>query len=392
MICRGLARQAGFARGRRCRHSPSLHSPFAALPRTRPRHARKHQARVLRDVCGAPHLHADPGRPSRRAARQAREREHRRDGGADPRRCTRLPDRRGARRAGRHLPCHQELPGAHAQPADRVEQRRGLRYGRRQGLHGGRRAGGQPVGGQPPLGRRARARDAVDAVEAHHRDRPRHAPRGRHEPQHLHWQRSAGQDHRHRRARQRGEPRGGALPRPVRHAGAGLRPLPLRRGGRAARRQEGRARYVDGRGRLRVGQLPAHRGDPRHDRGEAVRAHEADGVLHQHRARLHPRREGAGGAAESQEDRRRRARRVGQGAPAHRSSPAEVRQRAGEPAHGRRHQGGARQHGQDRRRAAARGPRRQAPPRLINPQAWPLYARRFEQILGSRPIAPPRSI
>ncbi len=62
---------------------------------------------------------------------------------------------------------------------------------------------------------------------------------------------------------------------------------------------------------------------------------------------------------ESQEDRRRRARRVGQGAPAHRSSPAEVRQRAGEPAHGRRHQGGARQHGQDRRRAAARGPRRQ---------------------------------
>ena len=86
----------------------------------------------------------------------------------------------------------------------------------------------------------------LDAVEAHHRDRPRHAPRGRHEPQHLHWQRSAGQDHRHRRARQRGEPRGGALPRPVRHAGAGLRPLPLRRGGRAARRQEGRARYADG--------------------------------------------------------------------------------------------------------------------------------------------------
>jgi D-3-phosphoglycerate dehydrogenase len=33
-----------------------------------------------------------------------------------------------------------------------------------------------------------------------------------------------------------------------------------------------------------------------------------------------------------------------------------------------------------------------APLRLINPQAWSLYARRFEQILGSRPIAPPRSI
>ena len=29
-----------------------------------------------------------------------------------------------------------------------------------------------------------------------------------------------------------------------------------------------------------------------------------------------------------------------------------------------------------------------APPRLINPQAWPFYARRFEQILGRKPTPP----
>ena len=29
-----------------------------------------------------------------------------------------------------------------------------------------------------------------------------------------------------------------------------------------------------------------------------------------------------------------------------------------------------------------------APPRIVNPQAWPLYARRFEQVFGSKPAAP----
>ena len=29
------------------------------------------------------------------------------------------------------------------------------------------------------------------------------------------------------------------------------------------------------------------------------------------------------------------------------------------------------------------------PPRIVNPEVWPLYARRFEQIFGSKPIAPP---
>jgi D-3-phosphoglycerate dehydrogenase len=33
-----------------------------------------------------------------------------------------------------------------------------------------------------------------------------------------------------------------------------------------------------------------------------------------------------------------------------------------------------------------------APPRIVNPEVWPLYARRFEQLLGKRPEAPsPRS-
>jgi D-3-phosphoglycerate dehydrogenase len=26
------------------------------------------------------------------------------------------------------------------------------------------------------------------------------------------------------------------------------------------------------------------------------------------------------------------------------------------------------------------------PPRIVNPQVWPLYARRFEQIFGSKPV------
>jgi D-3-phosphoglycerate dehydrogenase / 2-oxoglutarate reductase len=29
------------------------------------------------------------------------------------------------------------------------------------------------------------------------------------------------------------------------------------------------------------------------------------------------------------------------------------------------------------------------PPRMVNPEAWPAYARRFEQIFGSKPVAPP---
>jgi D-3-phosphoglycerate dehydrogenase / 2-oxoglutarate reductase len=28
------------------------------------------------------------------------------------------------------------------------------------------------------------------------------------------------------------------------------------------------------------------------------------------------------------------------------------------------------------------------PPRMVNPQVWPLYARRFERMFGSRPVAP----
>ena len=52
----------------------------------------------------------------------------------------------------------------------------------------------------------------------------------------------ARQDHRHRRPRPRREPRGRAVPRSARHAGAGLRPLSFGRGDGAARRRESGAR------------------------------------------------------------------------------------------------------------------------------------------------------
>ena len=59
--------------------------------------------------------------------------------------------------------------------------------------------------------------------------------------------------------------------------------------------------------------------------------------LHHHRARLHSRRGCAAPGAARQAHRRRRPRRLGQGAAAAGASAAAVRQRAGEPAHRRRH-------------------------------------------------------
>ena len=61
-----------------------------------------------------------------------------------------------------------------------------------------------------------------------------------------------------------------------------------------------------------------------------------------------------------QENRRRRARRVGKGAAAGQSSADAIRQRDGDAAHGGRHQGGAHQDGPHRRRADARCAGRQA--------------------------------
>ena len=72
---------------------------------------------------------------------------------------------------------------------------------------------------------------------------------------------------------------------------------------------------------------------------------------------------------------------AGDGPPA-----AAIRQRDREPAHRRRHQGGARQHGQVRGRAADPDARRQEPPRMVNPEVWPAYAKRFE--LGAFGNAP----
>ena len=162
--------------------------------------------------------------------------------GADPGRGARLPDRCGARRTGAAFPRRCGPAAARAEPADRLQQRRGLRSRRCRGLHGGGRAGRQPVRRQRPFGRRACARHAADAVEAHHRGRPRAAARSQCQPQRADRHRGAGQDHRHRRARQCRPPHRRTLQGPARHEGAGLRSLSLGDRDGGARRREGRAR------------------------------------------------------------------------------------------------------------------------------------------------------
>ena len=64
-------------------------------------------------------------------------------------------------------------------------------------------------------------------VEAHHRGRPRAAARPQCQPQCADRQRSAGQDHRHHRARQCRPPHRRTLQGPAAHEGAGLRSLSL---------------------------------------------------------------------------------------------------------------------------------------------------------------------
>ncbi len=92
----------------------------------------------------------------------------------------------------------------------------------------------------------------------------------------------------------------------------------------------------------------------------AVRPDAEARLFHHRGARLHHRREGAGGRAAQQADRRRRPRRLLEGAAGDGPPAAAIRQRDREPAHRRRDQGGPRQHGQVRRRAAHPGARRQA--------------------------------
>ena len=121
-----------------------------------------------------------------------------------------------------HFHVARRPAAARAEPPDRLQQRRGLRSRRCRGLHRGGRAGRQPVRRQCAFGRRTRARHAADAVEAHHRGRPRAAPRPRRQPQRPDGHRGAGQDHRHRRARQCRPPHRRALQGPARHEGAGL--------------------------------------------------------------------------------------------------------------------------------------------------------------------------
>ena len=144
-----------------------------------------------------------------------------------------------------HFHVHAGSAEAGAEPADRVLERRGLRSRRRRCLHGGGRARRQSIRRQRQFGRRACARHAADAVQAHPRSRPRAAPRGQCQSQRADGQRGAGQDHRHRRHRQCRPPHRRAVQGPAAHEGDRLRPLSDRGGNRRAGRGEGRAPRSD---------------------------------------------------------------------------------------------------------------------------------------------------
>ena len=71
--------------------------------------------------------------------------------------------------------------------------------------------------------------------------------------------------------------------------------------------------------------------------------------------------------------------------PPARSSAAAPRQRDRDAAHRRRHRGDHVRHVDGRGRAMDRAAARPGPAPLVNPEAWPRYSRRFEDIIGIRP-------
>ena len=216
-------------RGRAAAIPPSRSSP--ALCRTEScqesckENDRQQQARVLRQISRPRDLCRNPQSPPRRAARPAGERQSRCGRSADPVGGACLSGRRGARRNRQAFPCRSGSAEAGAEPADRVLERRGLRSRRRRCLHGGGRARRQSIRRQRQFGRRACARHAADAVQAHPRSRPRAAARGQRQSQCADRQRGAGQDHRHRRDRQCRPPHRRALQGPAAHEGDRLRSL-----------------------------------------------------------------------------------------------------------------------------------------------------------------------
>ena len=182
-------------------------------------HGGRQQARVFRQRSGPPDIHRDRREARRHPSRQAEERQPRRYRNPDPRRRACLPDRLGARRTREEISRRPGPLAPHAEPADRLDQRRGLRHRQPEGLHRSRRALPQPGRRQQGGGRRARARDDAVALEAHRRGRPRDPPRNP-RPQHLHGPRPARPDRRHRRPRQCRQAPRRAVPRPVPHARA----------------------------------------------------------------------------------------------------------------------------------------------------------------------------
>ena len=134
--------------------------------------------------------------------------------------------------------------------------------------------------------------------------------------------------------------------------GAGLRSLSRRKDHRRAQRHQGRARRIAAGAPTSSRSTARSTTRPRNMISTRAIRPDAEARLFHHRgARLHHRREGAGRGAAQQADRRRRPRRLFEGAAGDGPPAAAIRQRDREPAHRRRHQGGPRQHGQVRGRA-----------------------------------------
>ena len=214
----------------------------------------------------------------------------------------------------------------HAEPADRLDQRRRLRHREPERLHRRRRAGGQPGRRQQGGGRRARARHDAEPDQAHRREPTARCGARRISTATLY----IGHDLSAQTVGIVGLGNVGkrlarTVPRAVLDAGALLRPLCVGRGddGSTASRRSSSTTLMREADFVSIN-CPLTDETRGMIGASAIRADEAERLFRHDRARQHPRRGGARGGAAREEDRRRRPRRVGEGAAAARPSAAAV--------------------------------------------------------------------
>ena len=155
---------------------------------------------------------------------------------------------------------------------------------------------------------------------------------------------------------------------------------------RPARCPVGELGRTAGIGGFRFAALPPRREHAEHDRRRGVCPDEAGRDFRHDRAWRNPQRGRLGRRARFRAPGRRGARRVGRRAASPGASAPQDGQRRRDLSHRRRHAGGACQHGDVRGGANHRlAPGWRSPPRLLNPEAWPLYAERYNRIFGAEP-------